>query len=75
MTERKKIVLTDWEKELINELGHPIYSVKYIEEWINRHDTVDINALAALIAMGVNGYYEAVKRMASLTRLLKKNGD
>ena len=74
MQERKKIVLTKWEKELIDELDHPIYSVGYIEEWINRHDTVDINALAALMCMGVVGYYEAVKRMAALTRLLKKNG-
>ena len=71
MTDRKKIVLTDYEKELIEELGHPIYSVKYIEEWINRHDTVDINAPTALMCMGVVGYYEAVKRMAALTRLLK----
>ncbi len=71
MTDRKKIVLTDYEKELIAELDHPIYSVKYIEEWINRHDTVDINAPAALMCMGVVGYYEAVKRVAALTRLLK----
>ncbi|MFA5428992.1 MAG: hypothetical protein WC279_12390 [Sulfurimonas sp.] len=71
MTERKKTILTKWEKELIDELGHPIYSVKHIEEWINRHDTVDINALAALMCMGVVGYYEAVKMMASKTRFLK----
>ena len=67
---RKKIEITNYEKELIAELNHPIYTVEYIEEWINRNDTVDINAPAALMCMSAVGYYEAVKRMASLTRLL-----
>lgn len=71
MQKREKIVLTDYEKELIEELAHPLYTVKYIESWINRQDKVDINAPAALIAMGVAGYYEAVKMMASKTRFLK----
>ena len=35
-----------------------------ILKWINRDDNVQVNAVAALSAMGAKGYYAAVKRMA-----------
>ena len=59
------IQLTDKEKELITKLGDPYYTVSNIEKWINRSDNVFTNAPAALQAMGVKGYYEAIKHMAA----------
>lgn len=59
------IQLTNKEKELITKLGDPYYTVSNIEKWINRNDNVFANAPAALQAMGVKSYYEAIKRMAT----------
>lgn len=56
--------LTENEKEIIRELDDPTYTVEYLEQWINRDDNVQVNAVAALSAMGAKGYYAAVKRMA-----------
>lgn len=56
--------MTDKEKEIVRELNHPLYTVDYLEEWKDRKDNVFVNAPAALQAMGTNGFYEAVKRIA-----------
>ena len=60
------IKLTELEKKIINELNDKLYTVEFVEEWINRNDNVMINPIAALQAMGANGYYQAVKLMAAL---------
>ena len=57
--------MTDREKEIVKDLNHSLYTVEYLEEWINRNDNVFVNAPAALQAMSAKGYYEAVKRMAA----------
>ena len=57
--------MTDREKEIIKDLNHSLYTVEYLEEWINRNDNVFVNAPAVLQAMSAKGYYEAVKRMAA----------
>lgn len=57
------IKLTGKEKEIVQMLGDPIYTVKYLEEWINRNDDVSINAVAALTAMGAKGYYRAIQHI------------
>lgn len=56
--------LTEYEKKIVRELNDPTYTVEYLEQWINRDDNVQVNAVAALSAMGAKGYYAAVKRMA-----------
>jgi len=56
--------MTDREKEIIKQLNHTIYTVEFMEEWLNRNDNVLINAPSALQSMGAKGYYEAVKQMA-----------
>ena len=57
--------LTDAEKAVIEQLGHSLYSVDFIENWISREpENVFVNAPAALQQMGVNGYLEAVKMIA-----------
>lgn len=48
----EKIVLSDKEKEIIGMLDDSLYTVEYIEEWINRNDNVFVNAPSALSAMG-----------------------
>lgn len=60
------IKLTELEKQIITELGDSLYTVEFVEEWINRSDNVMINPIAALQTMGANGYYQAVKLMAAL---------
>ena len=64
MDEPKKTTLTDEEKEIVEQLGHSLYTVDFLEEWLNRNDNVVVNAPAALQAMGASGFYEAVKCMA-----------
>lgn len=61
----KKITLTDKEKEIVKELNDTLYTVEFLEEWINRNDDVMINAPAALQAVMAKGYYTAVKNMAA----------
>lgn len=60
------IKLTELEKQIITELGDLLYTVEFVESWINREDNVLANPIAALQAMGANGYYQAVKLMAAL---------
>lgn len=60
-----RIKLTDEERSIVDELNHSLYTVEYLEEWINRDDNVFCNAVAALNAMGAKGYYEAVKQIAA----------
>lgn len=62
------IKITEFEKQIINELDHPVYTVEFIEKWINRETNVLINPVAALRVMSVHGYYEAVHRMAKRQR-------
>lgn len=63
MNKNEKIQLTLEEKKIVQELNDPLYTVEYLEEWINRNDNVAINAVAALSAMGAKGYYKAVQRI------------
>lgn len=56
--------MTELEKYIIKEINHPTYTVEFIEEWIHRNDKVDINAVAALQAMGAKGFYAAVQKIA-----------
>lgn len=56
--------MTDNEKRIVMGLNHPLYTVEFLEEWINRDDNVFVNAPAALQAMGAAGFYEAVKQIA-----------
>lgn len=56
--------LSDKEKEIVERLGHSLYTVSYLEEWINRNDNIFVNAPACLNAMGAHGYYAAIQQMA-----------
>lgn len=57
--------MTDREKQIVEQLNHPLYTVDFLEEWKDRDDSVFANAPAALQAMGANGFYEAVRQMAA----------
>lgn len=59
------IKITDAEKEMISKLNHPLYTVEFLEHWVNRNDNPMINAPAALQAMGAKGYLDAVQQMVS----------
>lgn len=60
--EKKK--LTEAEKEIVKKLAHSLYTVDFLEEWINRNDNVFVNAPSALQACSAKGFYEAVQLMA-----------
>lgn len=64
------ITITEKEKEIIINLDHPLYTVDFLEHWINRNDNVFVNAPSALQAMAAKGYYQAVKQMGE-----EKNSD
>lgn len=57
----KEIILTEKEKEVVASLNHPLYTVEFLEEWLNRNDDVFKNPVAALQTMGAKGFYDAVK--------------
>lgn len=48
---KKKKEMTEQERQIVRELGHSLYTVEYLETWINRDDDVMCNAVAALTAM------------------------
>lgn len=56
--------MTAKEREIVERLNHPVYTMDFLEEWIQRKDNVFINEPAALQAMGAKGFYEAVKQIA-----------
>ena len=40
--------MTEREKEIVRRLMHPVYTVDYLEEWLERKDNVFVNPVAAL---------------------------
>ena len=66
-------MLTDREKEVIELMGHPLYTVEFVESWLSQKTIpVRVNAVAALQQMAVEGFYQAVKYMARLPMPEKK---
>lgn len=59
--------MTEQEKSMVEMLGHPIYTVGYLEEWLGRDDNVLVNPIAALSSMGAHGFYEAVKAIMKIS--------
>ena len=57
----EKIVLTDEEKKVIEEIGDSVYTPDFVEHWVNRHDSIFANAVAALQSMGAEGFLKAVR--------------
>lgn len=53
--------LTEAEKAIVESLNSNLYTVEYLEEWINRSDDVFSNAVGALTAMRAKGFYDAVQ--------------
>ena len=65
------IKLTELEKQIIDVLDHPVYTVEFIENRINGQIDILTNPVASLRLMGVIGYYEAVHQMAEPQRRTK----
>ncbi len=63
--EKDKILLSDAEKAIVEKLNHSIYTVNFLEDWINRKDDVFTNAPAALQSCTAYGFYQAIKAMAN----------
>ena len=60
------IKLSDKEIQVINRLNHPLYTIEFLQEWINRKDNIFVNAPSALQAMGAKGYYQAIQQICKL---------
>ena len=56
--------LTEKEKDVTRRLGHGLYTVEFLEAWLDRKDNVFINTAEALQYMGAQGFYAAVRCMA-----------
>lgn len=70
-----KIKLTEKQKGIVTKLNDELYTVDYLEEWLNRNDNVYINAPAALSAMGATGFYRAVLAMEQAEILPEESGE
>jgi hypothetical protein len=60
------IEISDKQKEIIRKLDHKLYTVEFLEEWLNRKENVFVNAPAALQAMGADGFFAAVEMIEKL---------
>lgn len=56
-----RIKITEKQEAIIRRLNDPLYTVDFLQEWVNRNDNVFINAPAALQAVEAKGFYRAVK--------------
>lgn len=54
------ITLTENQKRIIKQLNDSLYTISFLEEWLNRQDNVFTNAPAALQTMGAQGFYRAI---------------
>jgi hypothetical protein len=59
----RKVYLSGAEKTIVAGLGHHVYTVQFLEEWLNREDHVFTNAPAALQCTAAWGFYAAVQQM------------
>lgn len=65
----KTVSLSQAEKDLINRMNHPMYTVSFIESWLNRPPAnVYSNAPTALQQCMVEGFMEAVRAIVNLER-------
>lgn len=60
------IEISDKQKEIIRKLDHKLYTVEFLEEWLNRKENVFVNAPAALQAMVADGFFAAVEMIEKL---------
>ena len=67
-----KITITEKQEAIIRRLNDPLYTVEFLKEWVNRNDNVFINAPAALQAMGVSGFFAAVR---AIERVKESDGE
>lgn len=59
--------LTDAEKDAIQRIGDKLYTVDFVEEWLDRPaENVFTNAPAALQQMAVAGFMTAVRRLVAI---------
>lgn len=58
--------LSEEERQLVESLKNSLYTVSFLEEWINRNDNVFVNAPAALQAAAAKGFYQAIHRMSEM---------
>ena len=63
--------LTSKEKAIVKNLNSALYTVEYLEEWINNNDDVFSNAVGALTAMGAKGFYDAVQLQVKIQKKIR----
>ena len=63
--------LTSKEKAIVKNLNSALYTVQYLEEWINNNDDVFSNAVGALTAMGAKGFYDGVQLQVKIQKKIR----
>ena len=58
--------MTEKEKQIVEKIAHPLYTVEFLEKWINRDDNIFSNAPAAVTACSAKGFYAAVQLIAKM---------
>lgn len=56
--------MNELERKIVTTLKDPLYTIEFLESWIDRDDNVLINAPAALQAVGAKSYYKAIQQIA-----------
>jgi hypothetical protein len=64
-----KIRLSYIERKLVLALNDDVYTVDFLEEWLNNTDTVFENPVAAMQCATAEGFYCAIKGMTKLFKL------
>ena len=63
--------LTSKEKAIVKNLNSALYTVQYLEEWINNNDDIFSNAIGALTAMGAKGFYDAIQLQVKIQKKIR----
>lgn len=54
--------MIELEKQIIEDIHHPTYTEKFLNEWIHRNDKVEVNAVAALQTMVQKGSMQQFRK-------------
>ncbi len=71
---KNKRKLTEDEKRVIENLGDSLYTVEYVEDWLNFNEDVFTNTVGALNCASVKGFLVAVDCIVKNSKMIESEG-
>lgn len=69
MKNKKVVGLSDKEKEIIQQLNHPEFSVEFIDDWLrNPPKKIEGDVMATSVHHRIEGYMAAVNRLKAIRK-------